>query len=152
MATENGRLLGIAVRPAVGADLQELDAVSIRLESGVDGDYRRGGGARQVTVLAKEAWQAACREVDAALPWTARRANLLVAGLSLEASIGKRLRVGQVLLEITGETRPCEVMEVAHAGLREALEPGWRGGVTCRVLAHGTVQIGDPVTLIDGEA
>jgi catechol 2,3-dioxygenase-like lactoylglutathione lyase family enzyme len=39
-------------------------------------------------------------------------------------------------------------MDRFHRGLRKALEPQWRGGVSCRVLAGGTVQRGDPVELI----
>jgi len=38
-------------------------------------------------------------------------------------------------------------MDEASPGLREALEPDWRGGVCCRVLKGGLIAVGDEVTL-----
>ena len=145
-----GKLIGISVRPAEGAPVQELAEATIQVKGGLEKDYRRGGGARAVTVLAREDWETACREAGADLPWTTRRANLLIEGVSLQKSKGRRLRIGPVLLEITGETRPCSIMEAAHSGLQAALEPAWRGGVTCRVLTPGHVRPGDPVVVEEG--
>jgi MOSC domain-containing protein YiiM len=56
--------------------------------------------------------------------------------------------VGEAVLEITAETKPCQVMEAAHHGLRSALKPDWRGGVCCRVISGGKIRIGDPVELL----
>ena len=44
-----------------------------------------------------------------------------------------RVVIGALVLEVTMETRPCQLMEAAHRGLRGALTPDWRGGVCCRV-------------------
>jgi len=49
--------------------------------------------------------------------------------------------------EIRGETRPCERMDEACPGLREALLPESRGGVFGIVLRGGEVETGDTVTL-----
>jgi MOSC domain-containing protein YiiM len=147
MKQDEAKLLGIAVRPAPGATPQELSEAVIDVTSGIAGDHRRTPGSRQVTVLALREWEAACREVNAELPWTTRRANLLIDGLTLAETRGARLQVGEVVLEIAGETRPCEVMEAAQTGLRRALGPDWRGGVVCRVIAGGAIRVGDPVVL-----
>jgi MOSC domain-containing protein YiiM len=61
--------------------------------------------------------------------------------------VGQVLSIGDLRLEITGETDPCERMTEACPGLREALTPGWRGGVCCRVLSGSEIRIHDPVTL-----
>jgi MOSC domain-containing protein YiiM len=39
------------------------------------------------------------------------------------------------------------LMDYFHLGLRKALAPDWRGGVTCKVTQGGTVIIGDAVTV-----
>jgi hypothetical protein len=39
-------------------------------------------------------------------------------------------------------------MELALRGLREALSPDWRGGVTCKVLSGGSVEIGDRISVV----
>ena len=82
------------------------------------------------------------------LPWQTRRANLLVDALPLHRSTGVRIVLGEAVLEVTGETDPCERMEEAQPGLFQALAPDWRGGVTCKVLANGVIRVGMDVELI----
>ncbi|MDA0748233.1 MAG: MOSC domain-containing protein [bacterium] len=142
-----GTLLNIANHTASRAPMVQLDRATITTESGVENDFRGRPGDRQVTVLVREAWETACTDLGIELPWTTRRANLLVEGLDLNQSAGSRLHVGNVVLEITGETEPCGRMEEARPGLLNALTPDWRAGVTCRVLQSGAVQPGDPVRL-----
>jgi MOSC domain-containing protein YiiM len=145
---DRGHLLGIATRPVRHAPMKEVAAARITVETGVGGDARGKPGRRQATVITRRAWEAACSELGAAhLPWTTRRANLLVDGIDLQDKIGYDLRVGDAVLTISGETRPCEVMEQAYPGLRAALRPEWRGGVTCRVTRSGDIAVGCEVVL-----
>ena len=146
------KLIGIAVRPAEDAAMVVLEETTIDVKDGVGGDYGGGGKGRQVTVLSLADWQAACADVASDLDWTTRRANLLVENIdSFQSAKGKRLQIGDVLLQITGETMPCNMMEEAKSGLRGALSSGWRGGVTCRVLESGKVQVGDAVAISEPE-
>ncbi|MEW5963135.1 MAG: MOSC domain-containing protein [Pseudomonadota bacterium] len=146
---EVGRLIAIARRPARRAPMEEIDAVEITLSRGVEGDHKGVKFRnRAVTVLAREAWAEALADLAGPdgpppLAWTVRRANLLVAGLRLPRARGAILRIGPVRLEVTCRTQPCRRMEEAWPGLLKALHSDWRGGVTCRVLAEGTVRIGD---------
>ncbi len=137
-----GKLLGIAIKSASRAPMLELNSAQVTAGRGLVGDYRGRARDRQITVLSQEAWQAACAELGVHLPWTTRRANLLVEGIQLENTTGDHLRIGDVVLEITGETRPCERMDEAASGLRASLKPRWRGGVTCRVVEAGEISVG----------
>ena len=138
-------LLGIAIRLADSRKMQELTTGSISVESGLEGDKRSRPGRRQVTLMSLSDWQLACEEVGVSLHWTTRRANLLVDELPLCETTGKLLQLGDVVLEITGETDPCAKMETACPGLYQALKPRWRGGVTCRVISGGNFRCGDSV-------
>lgn len=142
-----GTLLGIATRTATKAPMHEPSHARISPKAGVEGDFRGRPGPRQVTVLGREGFEAACAELGVALPWIVRRANLYVAGIDLVDSAGARLVIGDVLLEITEENEPCRVMDFQHQGLRKALSPTWRAGVACRVLRGGAVAVGDAVSL-----
>lgn len=148
--TDKGTLLGIATRGAKRAPMIGHDAVRIFAESGLAGDFGRKPGKSQVTVLSQEKWDAACADVGAVIPWMARRGNLFVSGIALDVVAGRRLAVGAVVLEITGETDPCHRMDEAYPGLRNALMPHARGGVRCRVIQGGWVRIGDAVSPVDG--
>ncbi len=127
--------------------MELVDAATVDVAEGLVGDFRGRSPGRQVTVMGREGWEDACRELGRELDWTVRRANLLVEGLRLEGCTAARIRIGDVLLEVTEETKPCQRMDEASAGLRGALAPGWRGGVSCRVLEGGEVRPGDPVSL-----
>ena len=141
-----GKLIGIATRAKSHAPMLEHEEIEITIDSGCEGDARGRANGRQVSVLAREAWDAACSDLGQSLPWTARRANLLVEGLELADSTSSKLRIGDVVLEVACETDPCARMTEAARGLREALEPSWRGGVCCRVLAGGRIRVGSTVT------
>lgn len=119
----------------------------ITTAAGVDGEFRGKPGDRQVVVVAREGWEAACRELGAQLDWKLRRGNLYVEGVALYDSTSAQLKIGDALLEITGECDPCWVMDKQHEGLRKALTPEWRAGVACRVLQDGAIAVGDAVAI-----
>jgi MOSC domain-containing protein YiiM len=144
-----GRLIGIARRDRKRAEMQTLQQAEITHVSGVARDFRGKPGDRQVTVISADAWRQACAELGRNIPWTTRRANLLVEGVELPKTTGGEIRIGAVRLQVTGETDPCSRMEEQCEGLKAALQPDWRGGVCCRVLQEGSVTIGDAVILID---
>jgi len=144
-----GKVLGIARRAKSRAPMELIEAATVSLEAGVEGDSRGKPDARQVTVLTREAWDAACAELGKAPPWTTRRANILIEGLRVEGKLGRIIHIGDLQLEITGETDPCPRMEEQVTGLRQALTPDWRGGVTCRVHSTGRIAVGDAVSLSD---
>lgn len=100
---------------------------------------------RQVTLIERDAWEAICRELGEQVPPVARRANILLSGVDLRECRGRVLRAGEVRLLIKGETKPCERMDEARAGLRAAMEPDWRGGAFAQVLNDGEIAVGDPV-------
>jgi MOSC domain-containing protein YiiM len=141
------KLLGIAIKPRPKEEMLLCEQALIEPEYGLVGDCCGKPGKRQITLLNFDDWQAACADLGVELPWQTRRANLLVDHLPLDQSTGSRILLGEVVLEITGETDPCERMEQAHAGLFQALISNWRGGVTCRVITGGAIHTGMSVTL-----
>jgi MOSC domain-containing protein YiiM len=140
-------LKSIAIKKISRAPMQELDNAEITIENGIIGDLRGSPQSdRQITILSESAWQKACAEVNTDLPWTRRRANMLVDGLEFDAGhVGKTLRIGEVSLKITRETNPCALMDQQQQGLKTALTPEWRGGICCKVLTAGSIRIGDRI-------
>jgi MOSC domain-containing protein YiiM len=112
---------------------------------GIDGSTG-GSSTRQVTIIAKEQWEAMMAELGAEVDPAARRANMMVSGVALADSRGRTLRVGGVRIRIRGETRPCERMDEALPGLRGVMGREWRGGVYGQVLDDGVVTVGDAVS------
>src|SRR4030095_10013993 len=110
---------------------------------GLDGNADRGG-RRQVTVISRERWAELMRDLGADLPPSARRANLLLSGVDLEAARGRVLRGRPARVLINSATRPCERMEEAHAGLQALMRERWGGGAYAEVLDGGEIHVGHP--------
>jgi MOSC domain-containing protein YiiM len=102
-------------------------------------------GRRHVTIIASERWSELMDQLGASIDPSARRANLMVSGVDLANTGGRRLLVGDCTLLIGGETAPCERMEEALTGLQEAMRSRWGGGAWAEVVSGGSIAVGDAV-------
>jgi MOSC domain-containing protein YiiM len=141
-----GRLEAIWLKRVRRGPMDPATRATVVAGRGLAGNADQGG-RRQVTILVREGWEAALREVGAVVDPSRRRANLLVSGLDLERAAGALLRVGGCVVRVRGETTPCERMDEAWPGLADALRPRWRAGVFGEVIEGGEIRVGDPVVL-----
>lgn len=130
--------------------MQAVEAATLDWELGVVGDHYQGqSGIRQVTVMAMEHLAAIAQYLglEEATPEQLRR-NLVVSGVNLAALKERRFRVGDAVLEATGECHPCSRMEeTLGVGGYNAVRG--HGGVTARVVCGGVVRVGDAVVRMD---
>ncbi len=142
-------LTAIGYRKIKSGPMFEVHNVKVTKAEGVTLGLPRRASSRQITVLCEEQWQQACKALTIILPWTARRANLLICGIQFNAEhIGKVMHIGQLQLLITGETEPCFKMDLVHPGLCNALN-NFKAGVTCKVLNDADIQIGDSIHITE---
>ena len=129
--------------------MDPAETVTAVADRGLEGNANQGG-RRQVTVIEKEVFDRIREELPDARP-AMRRANVMVSGLRLEGTRDRVLHLGDVRLHIRGETRPCNRMDEQCAGLTDALDAGWGGGVYGVVLDDGEIRVGDPARLEEPE-
>lgn len=151
---QTGRLTAILLRPERRSTPIRVDQAEVTAGLGLAGDHRTLertpdlSARRQVTLLQAEHLPVVAAltghdEVDPAL----LRRNLVVSGINLASLRDRRFCIGAVELEGTGWCHPCSRME-------EALGPGGfqamrgHGGITARVVASGTLHLGDPVRAV----
>lgn len=140
-----GELRAIWRKRAKRGPMDPQTAAVLVAGRGLQGNANQGG-RRQVTLLEEEGWAEATAEIGANdLPPWSRRANLLIAGLRLEKTRGRILRIGPTRLQIWTECTPCERMDETCPGLQDALRPNWRGGACAQVLEGGEIRVGDAV-------
>jgi MOSC domain-containing protein YiiM len=145
-----GMLTWIGIRPARGAALIELSAVTLLTQRGVEGDIAtaREAGKRQVSLIQAEHLPviAALSGNESVHPGMLRR-NLVVSGINLLALRSARFRIGDTLLEGTGTCDPCSKMERALGqGGYNAMRG--HGGIVARVIAGGRIALHDEVDLV----
>jgi MOSC domain-containing protein YiiM len=143
-----GRVTNIYLRPSSRTPVREVTIAEARAGEGLVGDHARGGN-RQITLMENNAWQAALNDLGREhLPPAGRRANVVVEDFSLEQAIGRRIQVGECVIEVVSELRPCKLMEDVTPGLMQALEPECRGGAYGRVVQSGRIEAGAAVQLL----
>lgn len=138
-------LTAIFIKRASGLRMDPHLTAVLESGRGLVGNANRGG-RRQVTLLSEARWRELMAEVGASLGPEARRANLVISAIDLETTRGRVLRVGSCRLRIGGETRPCEQMDAAAAGLQNAMRERWGGGAFAEVLDGGPIAVGDAVS------
>jgi MOSC domain-containing protein YiiM len=145
-----GRLEAIWIKRSHRGPMDAVSEATLTAGLGLVGNADQGR-RRQVTVIEREVWERLMRELRASVPPSARRANLMISGLSLAGERNRVLLVGGCRIRLLGETRPCERMDEALPGLREAMKIDWGGGSFGEVLDDGRIAVGASVSWDDND-
>jgi cyclic pyranopterin phosphate synthase len=146
-ATAGGPLVGtvvaVNVSAAKGERKKSTDAVTLRVEHGIEGDAHAGEWHRQVSLLAQESIDkmiAAGLEVG---PGDFAE-NITTSGLEVDTlPLYTTLDVGEALVEVTQIGKECHSRCAIYHQAGDCVMP--REGIFVRVLRGGRVAPGDPV-------
>src|SRR5437762_9772279 len=117
-----GRVAAIAIAREAKGPMQNVGSIEAVEGEGLRGDrYGAGIGAAQfkgrrkpeneVTLIAREAIEAANDEFNYTIEHLETRRNLLTEGVPLNELVGKTFRVGQVVLKGLELCEPCGYLE-----------------------------------------
>ncbi|MEA1834915.1 MOSC domain-containing protein [Methylobacterium durans] len=157
-----GSLLHIHIAPAASYEMEEMVEARCVPGRGIEGDrYFLGTGTyspkpdvREVTLIEQEALDALTRNdpplQGGPIRLTAgdHRRNLTVRGVPLNHLVGRRFRVGEVILRGGRLNFPCNYLEEL-LGLPLYLPLYNRSGLNCGIERGGVLRPGDPITLLD---
>jgi MOSC domain-containing protein YiiM len=126
-------------------------------ENGIDGDRQRdlrfhGGADRAVVLYSLEVIQALQREGHPIAVGSTGE-NITLSGIDWTGVVpGVEMQIGEVRLLITKFASPCEnigpsFMDDDFTRISQKRHAGW-SRVCARVLAGGTVRMGDPVDVV----
>jgi MOSC domain-containing protein YiiM len=134
-----------AAAPETGYTRIPLQQAELVAGYGIDGDMKGGGKDRQLnimtadtaTLLGDEGFMAAAGQLGE---------QLMIAGLDVDAlAPGDRIKIGEsAIIEISEPRTGCAKFERHQGKLRT--EAAGRLGMMARVVAGGTVKVGDEVT------
>lgn len=122
--------------------MRAVPEATLITDVGLEGDkHANAASNRQVLLADKEALDAV-----GVTPGTIKE-NLTVEGLgAMRLPVGARLRLGAAaIVEITSICEPCFRMDEIRDGLRHELEG--RRGMLSRVIAGGSISVGDEITI-----
>ena len=129
---------------------EALKQVDVRADFGLEGDWRsKKNSGRQITLIEEEelANLALALKVPAIASGASRR-QIVARGLRLNDTVGKKLRLGPLVLQVERLCDPCKNMEIMIGpGAWWAMKD--RGGICARVLEGGVLKVGDALEVIE---
>jgi MOSC domain-containing protein YiiM len=162
MPSWRGSLLHIHIAPGASRPMEELEQANLIAGRGIEGDrYFLGTGtyspkpdAREVTLFEIEVIEALARNDPPLQAGPIRiepghhRRNLTVRDVPLGHLVGRRFRVGDVVLKGGRLNFPCKYLEKL-LGL-PVYQPLYnRSGLNCRIEQGGIIQRGDSIELLE---
>ena len=150
-----GKLLHIHTSPYAGLNMKSHKSALLISGLGIEGDrYNKGTGKyseipdiREVTLIEIETLEALKRDHNIILQPIEHRRNLTTRDVPLNHLVGKRFRVGEVLLIGGRLNTPCRYLNlVTKKDVCDLLEH--RSGLNCSILESGTVNVGDKIQLL----
>lgn len=139
-------VVAVCISERKGTQKHEVPEIQLKIDHGIVGDAHAGNWHRQVSLLAQESVEK-MKTAFPDIPVGAFAENILTEGLTLfTLPVGTRLRVGEVLLEVTQIGKECH----AHCAIRrqvgDCVMP--REGIFAIVLEEGTIRSGDIITVL----
>lgn len=148
-----GSLQNIFITPEFDAEIQSVDSVEVVKGKGLKGDryyletaadeYEAG---REVTLISLEAIEAVNQENEIPLTPEQSRRNLLTVGVPLNHLVGKRFRIGNVILEGKLLCEPCSgLAKITGYGKPLTVALLHRAGLRADIIEGGEIRVGDTI-------
>lgn len=144
--------MAIAISPAAKLPMQTVEQVEAIAGAGLAGDryaekkgvFQRGQmkPSQEVTLIEREAIEAAARDYQLPIGHRDTRRNLLTEDVPLNHLVGKEFTIGEVTLRGIKLCEPCGYLEkLTFAGIQKSLLH--RGGLRAQILHSGVIRVGD---------
>lgn len=153
-----GKLESIFIGPTPGQPMVERDQVRAVPGSGLEGDRYfnpEGNSSRakdagwEVTLIESEALEAIQRDFGITLQRGGSRRNLVTRAVPLNHLVGRKFRVGEVILRGVRLCEPCShLADLTDKKVLPALIH--RGGLRAQILTGGMIRVGDTITPENG--
>lgn len=141
------QVLAVCISEKKGTVKHPVPEIQLKIDHGIVGDAHAGNWHRQVSLLADESVEL-MRQRFPDIPTGAFAENILTRGIALSTlPVGTKLRVGQVLLQVTQIGKECHADCAIRRQVGDCVMP--REGIFTKVLEEGSIRPGDEI-MIEG--
>ena len=139
------QVLAVCISEKKGTVKHPVPEIQLKIDHGIVGDAHAGNWHRQVSLLADESVEL-MRQRFPDIPTGAFAENILTRGIALSTlPVGTKLRVGQVLLQVTQIGKECPADCAIRRQVGDCVMP--REGIFTRVLEEGSIRPEDEITM-----
>ncbi len=145
-----GRIVSINISDRKGVRKTPIEEATLRENFGIVGDaHSSSKWHRQVSLLAIESVEK-MRSAGLNVGPGDFAENITTEGIDLLAlPVGTRIRIGPAVAEVTQIGKTCHSRCAIYHQAGDCVMP--REGIFVRVLKGGTIRVGDPIEVIDGD-
>jgi len=129
--------------------IEEVNSVELIANKGIVGDrYFKdfNDPLTQLTLIESENIDDYNKRYNLNIDYLDFRRNIITKGIKLNDYIEKKILIGNVEVEVIDLCRPCRFLQeklYKNNIIKEFLR---KGGLRCRILSSGTVQVGDLIS------
>ena len=139
------QVLAVCISEKKGTVKHPVPEIQLKIDHGIVGDAHAGNWHRQVSLLADESVEL-MRQRFPDIPTGAFAENILTRGIALSTlPVGTKLRVGQILLQVTQIGKECHADCAIRRQVGDCVMP--REGIFTMVLEEGSIRPGDEITI-----
>ena len=140
-----GKVLAICISEKKGTLKNEINEAKFIEDFGIENDAHAGKWHRQVSLLEFNKIDE-FRKKGANVDFGVFGENLVIEGIELNTlSIGQKIKIGDVLLEVTQIGKKCHDKCQIYYQVGECIMP--KNGILTKVLNGGNVKVGDECSL-----
>lgn len=142
------KVLAVNISEKKGVPKKTVESVMLIENHGLEGDAHAGNWHRQVSLLGQESIDKVAALGVKGLCTGKFAENLTTQGLELYSlPIGSRMRIGDVLLEVTQIGKECHQKCAIFHQVGDCVMP--KEGIFARVLQGGRVKAGDEIVIVE---
>jgi MOSC domain-containing protein YiiM len=144
---KKGIVASISISAKKGEKKTPIEAATLSVDHGIDGDAHAGNWHRQVSLLAEESIdKMRAKGLDVGYGDFAE--NITTNGLVLyEIPIGTKVSIGECLVEVTQIGKECHDRCAIYKAAGDCVMP--REGIFAQVLRGGDIRKGDEIVVED---
>ncbi len=146
------QVLKIGITKNSNQKIQEATTIKVLANQGVVGDRHFkefNDPFSQITLIEAENIDFYNIKFGLNIPYIDFRRNIVTKGIQLNSLIGKKIKVGNVLLEGVDLCRPCRHLKEKLNQDNIIKEFLRKGGLRCQILSSSSINVGDEINLLD---
>ena len=147
-----GEVFKLGITKNNNQPIKEVNSIEVMANKGIIGDrhfHDFNNPYNQLSLIESENIDEYNIKFELDIPYVNFRRNIVTKGIKLNDLIGKKLKIGNVELEVIDLCRPCrhltEMLNQKNI-LKEFLR---KGGIRCQTLSSFKIYVGDKIEIIN---